>query len=162
MTRDFSEHGRIVVLGIGNSLLSDDGAGVHVISLLQMRPDIASNVVFRDGGTLGLSLLPEIEDTDGLIVVDAAEIGLTAGSVKTFEDAAVHAQLGGTKKTVHELALSDLMSAAALTGRAPRHVALVTIQPQSTDWGTEPTPAVMAALPEACEAVVSVMEKWQA
>jgi len=153
--------GTILVLGLGNSLLSDDGFGIHVINALgtQMTDDLGIRCL--DGGTLGLSLLPDIEDAEALILVDAAEVGAAAGALRLFEGAAMDAQLGGKKRTVHEVAAFDLMSAAALTGHHPRNRALLAVQPQSTDWGLEPTQPVMAAIPEACAMVERLVRKWR-
>lgn len=68
---------KTLVLGIGNSLLTDDGVGIHVIEALV--PEASGHLIIRDGGTIGLALLPEIEDADQLIAVDAMELGGMAG-----------------------------------------------------------------------------------
>ncbi|HXZ47766.1 MAG TPA: HyaD/HybD family hydrogenase maturation endopeptidase [Usitatibacter sp.] len=153
----------ILILGIGNVLHGDDGVGVRVVEALggedaarAARP----GVTLRDGGTIGLALLPEIEDASALIVVDAAELGARAGTVRVFEGRAMDAQLGGRKRTVHEVTLSDLLASAQLTGRRPARRALVAIQPESTDWRTTPSEAVAAAIPRACEAVASLIDRW--
>ena len=110
--------GRILVLGLGNTLLTDDGIGLHVIAALEQDVAKASAgpVVILDGGTLGLSLLPEIEAATALIVVDAANFGGAPGEVRVFDEAAMDAQLGAAKTSAHELALADLISAARLCG----------------------------------------------
>ena len=114
-----------------------------------------------DGGTIGLSLLPEIEDADAVIIVDASEIGERPGTMRIFRDEEIDQQLSGKKRTVHEVALYDLFSAAAIRGRSPAKRALIAIQPASTDWGLEPTPEVKAAIPQACEAITSLTRRWQ-
>jgi len=152
---------KVLVLGVGNTLLRDDGLGVHVARRLRERPDIAPRVTIIDGGTLGLSLLPDVEDAAGLIVIDAAELGEAAGTVCVFEDAAMDRQLSGRKRSVHEVAVSDLLAAAMLTGRAPAARALVAIQPGSTEWGLEPTRPASAAIDMAADAVANVIERWE-
>jgi hydrogenase maturation protease len=151
----------ILVLGLGNTLLSDDGVGVHIIEAL--RPEYAhrSAIDFRDGGTLGLSLLPDIEDAGALILVDASEVGAPAGDVRCFVGADMDARLTGKKRTAHEVAAADLLDAAALTGRRPELRALIAVQPGSTEWGLAPTAAVLAAMPAACDAVRSLIDRWQ-
>lgn len=151
---------RYLVLGVGNTLLSDDGVGVHVAQVLKSRADLASRIKIIDGGTLGLSLLPEVEDAAGLIVVDAAELGLQPGAIRVFEDDAMDRHLSGRKKTVHEVAVADLLVAAAMTGHAPRERALVAIQPESTEWGLEPTADIRSAIAGAADAVASVVDRW--
>ncbi|PLX36254.1 MAG: peptidase M52 [Hyphomicrobiales bacterium] len=154
----------ILVLGLGNRLLSDDAAGPLVIDRLSCSEQIGADVgvVLRDGGTMGLSLLPEIEDCDGFIAVDAASFGAEPGTVRVFEGADVDALLGGTKKTAHEVALGDLLGAAALNGAQPVYRALVAVQPVTTELGLEPTPAVAAAVPAMAEEVETVIRRWRA
>lgn len=155
-------HSVIVVLGLGNTLLSDDGVGVHAVETLSREAPLSgrTDIAFRDGGTLGLSLLPEIENARGIIVIDAAETGSAAGTVTAFEGAAMDAQLRGRKRTAHEVAIAGLMGAAALSGCLPERRALVAVQPASVDVGLAPSDAVAAALPHACAAVRALIERW--
>ncbi len=151
---------RVLVLGVGNRLLRDDGIGVHVVERLRQNPDRNPAVSFLDGGTLGLTLLPEIEASDSLIVVDAGALGVAAGDVQVFEGAAMDRQLCGRKSTVHEVAVADLLAAASMSGHAPRRRALVAIQPADTTWGLTPTAAVAAAVPRACGVVEDLASRW--
>ncbi len=153
----------MLLLGIGNVLLSDDGAGVHVIrslERLQIQGRLSPSARVCDGGTIGLGLLNELQDADGLIAVDAVQMDAAAGTVRVFRGAEMDRQLGGTKRSAHEAALADLISAAHLSGCVPERRALVGIQPGSTDWGLQPTEAVRAAIPVACQSVVSIVEEW--
>lgn len=155
---------RALLLGIGNVLLSDDGIGVHVIRSLDASrelPAAGADVTVCDGGTLGLELLGQLSDIDALIVVDASEFEAEPGAVRAFLGADMDAQVGGRRRSVHEVALADLLGAAALTGRTPPRRALVGIQPSSTDWGLEPTDAVRAAIPQACMTVMRLLGEWQ-
>lgn len=152
--------GTILVLGLGNSLLSDDGVGVHVIEALRPLLDGRPGIDLRDGGTLGLALLPEIEAAGSLILVDAAEIGGSAGDIRCFEGEAMDQRLVGKKRTAHEVAAADLLDAAALTSGRPSRRALLAVQPASTEWGLEPTSAVRDAVPKACGVVLSLIERW--
>jgi hydrogenase maturation protease len=150
-----------LLLGIGNSLLQDDGAGIHVIEALRDSAALAPSIRLRDGGTIGLALLADIEDCTALIAVDAMELGEAPGTVQTFTGPAMDAQLGGKKRTAHEVALADLLQAAELIGAKPVRRALVGIQPQSTEWGLLPTDPVQAAIPAACAAITSLLAEWQ-
>ena len=149
----------VLVLGLGNRLLGDDAAGPLVVDRLAVAP-AARPAVFRDGGTIGLSLLPEIEDAPAFIAVDAAMFGAEPGTVRVFEGAAMDAQLMGRKRSAHEVALADLMGAAALGGRLPARRALVAVEPGCTALGLEPTPAVAAAIPQLCRAVDELLVRW--
>lgn len=161
---DLAKDSRILVLGVGNTLRRDDGFGVHVVDALRSRSEepALDTIALRDGGTLGLALLPEIEAADALIVVDAAEIGADPGEVRSFEGAAMDAQLGGRKRTVHEVAVAELLGSARLTGHFPSRAALIAVQPASTDWGLVPTAPVRSAIPLACDAVLALIERWRA
>src|SRR5579863_4602358 len=153
----------ILLLGLGNVLLTDDGVGVHVLRALERREqagEIAAPVKLRDGGTIGLGLLPEIEDSSGVIVFDAMEMGAAPGWLETYEGEDMDVRLSRAKRTAHEVSLVDLMSAARLNGRAPARRALIGIQPGSTDWGLSPTEPVQAAVSAACEAALSLVEAW--
>lgn len=153
----------MLLLGMGNILLSDDGIGVHVIrslETLQNQGRLTPSAMLRDGGTMGLSLLNEFRDADALIAVDAMRMGAAAGTVRVFRGAEMDRQLGGTKCSAHEVALADLMGAAHLSGCAPERRALVAIQPASTEWGLNPTEAVRVAIPLACRSVLSIVEEW--
>jgi hydrogenase maturation protease len=157
---DSSRTRKVLVMGVGNTLLQDDGIGVHVTETLKASQDPQANYEIIDGGTIGLSLLPEIEDADAVIIVDASEIGEPPGSMRIFHNKEIDLQLSGNKKTVHEVALSDLFSAAAIRGRCPARRALIAIQPASTDLGLKPTPAVKAAIPGACAAITTITRRW--
>ena len=154
---------RTLLLGLGNLLLSDDGIGIHVLRALdaseRTRRSCAA-LALRDGGTLGLNLLMELDGIGTLVVIDAMEFGCAPGTVRSFVGEDMDRQLGGKCRSAHEVALADLMSAAVLTGAVPVRRALVAVQPASTDWGLAPTEAVRAAIPEACEVVHTLLEDW--
>jgi hydrogenase maturation protease len=112
---------------------------------------------------LSFTLAEPIESCDQLIVIDASEIKSDPGTVAVFEDQAMDDFITtGNKKSVHEVGLVDVMSIALLAGNLPRKRALVGIQPQTLDWGEQPTEAVQRAIPEACACVNQLLERWQA
>jgi len=152
-----------LVLGIGNTLLSDEGIGVHAIHYLQDNHSDLPNTNYIDGGTLSFTLAADIEEADHLIVIDAAQLHADPGTVKTFINDDMDRFLGqGNKRSVHEVGLLDLMHISRLTGHFPRQRALIGIQPQKLDWGESPTDAVSAAIPLACEQIVAQIRSWQA
>lgn len=160
LTEDPVQTGRRVrVIGFGNRLLGDDAAGPLVVDRLARRewPD---GVDLVDGGTIGLALLPEIEQAGALIAVDAARFGAPPGTVRVFEGAAMDALLGGRRHSAHEVALGDLVGAAALTGGLPARRALVAVEPADTSLALAPTPAVAAAIPALVDAVEGLVRRW--
>ena len=152
----------VLVLGLGNTLLCDEGAGVHVINYLQEHyPDLA-DVEFLDGGTLSFTLAGPIENADGLIVVDATELGAEAGAIRCFQDRAMDDFVGSNRKrSVHEVSLLDLLAVAYLTERLPARRALIGIQPQLVDWGDKPTAKVAEAIPQASQQVLELLQEWR-
>ena len=150
-----------LILGIGNTLLTDEGAGIHALNHLQSEyPDIA-NLNFIDGGTLSFTLAVWIEDCTNLIVFDAAELHQPPGTVKTFVGAEMDKFLGATKRSAHEVGLIDLMDIARLTEHLPQQRALIGIQPDKMVWGMKPTVAVENALDEAIAEAVKLIRHWQ-
>lgn len=151
----------VLVLGLGNTLLSDEGIGIHVIRYLQEKFPEQPNVEYLDGGTLSFTLSEPIENADALIVVDAAELGAEAGIVRCYENIAMDEFVGGNRKrSVHEVSLLDLLAVAYLTERLPKRRALVGIQPDSVDWGDQPTHKVAAAIPAAGRQILDLIEAW--
>jgi hydrogenase maturation protease len=148
----------VLVLALGNRLMTDDAAGPLVADRLAARP----GVLISDGGTCGLSLLPGVEDASALIVIDAARLGTPPGSVTVREGAAMDAAVAGVRSSAHEVALADLLDAARVTGRLPERRALVAIEPARVALGLEPTLRVAEALDRAASAVESLLREWAA
>lgn len=153
---------KTLVLGIGNTLLTDEGIGIHVLQALE--PELANwpDVTLLDGGTLSFTLAGPIEDADALIVVDAANIKSQPGGWKLLQGDDMDAFLMSNRKaTVHEVGLTDLRAIAILAGHWPEKRAMLAIQPDVVDWGEQPTPAVGAAIPPACAAIRELIREWQ-
>lgn len=158
-------HQQALVLGIGNTVLSDEGIGVHVLRRLVEIQDTATPlpapVALMDGGTLSFELVAPITAARSLILIDACELCEPPGTVQTFVGAAMDEKLRRRGGSVHEVGLSDLLDMARLLGELPPQRALIGIQPQSLAWGDAPTPAVAAAIPAACQAVSALLEHWR-
>lgn len=144
--------GPLVVLGLGNILLSDDAAGVHAVRLLEGHPSLPEHTAVVDGGTSGLSLLPLVSGARALVLVDAIEVGAAPGHLEVLTGAGLHA--APAKLSVHEVGTSDLLAAARLIGVLPDHTALVGIQPASLAPGLALSPPVAEALPRMVEKVL--------
>ncbi len=150
-----------LVMGIGNTLLSDEGIGIHVLNHLQQHNLLPPTIQYLDGGTLSFTLANPIEQCDQLVVIDASELKSPAGTIKTFEDDAMDTFItSGNKKSVHEVGLADVMSIAMLSGNLPAKRALVGIQPAKLDWGEHPTESVKNCIPKACESIQQLISKW--
>jgi hydrogenase maturation protease len=148
-----------LILGLGNTLLTDEAVGVVVVRRLADAAD-PPDAICLDGGTLSFTLAGHIAEASRLIVVDAAVMGSSPGTVRVFEGEAMDRQLGGKGKSVHEVSLMDLLDMARLTDSLPPLRALVGIEPEAVDWGSELTPVVAAAVPRAMGEVRALVARW--
>lgn len=163
MLQTMPDSRNILILGIGNSLLRDEGAGIHVLHRLREQYPERTDLTFLDGGTLSFTLAGAIEEASRLIVLDAAQLSAAPGHSRVFEGDDMDAFLGGNRKcSVHEVSLLDLLAIARLSGHLPAQRALVGIQPAEIDWGEHPSEAVEAAMPHICGQVRQLIEAWQA
>jgi hydrogenase maturation protease len=154
------EASNTLLLGIGNTLLSDEGAGIHALNLFQSyHPDLP-NLTYIDGGTLSFTLAAYIEDCDNLIVLDAAELKAPAGTVRAMVGAEMDEFLGAARRSPHEVSLLDLFDIARLTESLPTDRALIGIQPQHIGWGMSPTDPVEKALSVAVNKAEELLVRW--
>lgn len=158
--------GSILVIGVGNILLRDEGVGVRVareLHRLAASGHVALPPATRvvDGGTLGLDLLPLIEDSRALLMIDAVELGGPPGTVRVLRADELHGALAG-HVSPHQVGIGDLLAAARLMGTLPDAVALVAIQPAEIAIGLELTDAVEAAVPAAVRAAVGELRRLAA
>lgn len=150
---------KTLVLGLGNVLLSDEGVGVHVVHLLRERYDFPQEVEILDGGTLGLDLLPYVEDADRLLIVDAVQMDTPPGTVARLVGDEIPAVLS-LKYSPHQMGLSDLLAAARLRGHLPAEVVLWGVQPASLEVGLELSPAVAAQMESLVQNVLAELQRW--
>lgn len=143
-----------LVLGIGNTIMSDDGIGPKTIELLAARGTMPDDVDFLDGGTLGLDLLPRLEGVSRLVVVDAVETGKEPGTIVRLVGDEVPVALE-TKLSPHQMGMKDLLAVACLMDCLPEEVVLLGMQPECLEMGTELSPAVEAGMPEMLEIILA-------
>lgn len=154
------KYNNTLILGIGNTLLCDEGAGIHALNLFQSSYPEITNLTLIDGGTLSFTLATYIEDCDHLIVFDAAELKSPAGTIKTLAGEDMDKFLGAARRSPHEVGLLDLFDIARLTGSLPINRALIGIQPEKIDWAMSPTGAVERALPVAVNHAFDLLVQW--
>lgn len=148
-----------IVLGIGNLVHRDDGAGVRAIQALERDMRVPPTARLLDGGTLGLALLPHISGARRLLVIDAIDAEEPAGTVLRFEGDALRGLAG--RPSVHQLGFADLMIALNLLDEAPAEIVLLGVQPLVTDWGTELTEPVESALASLVDCAVAQLKAWE-
>lgn len=150
---------RIVVVGLGNLMRTDDAVGMLAIERLRADARVPLSLSLIDGGTLGLDLLHPLDGATHLLALDAIDAGATPGTLLRFAGEAI-ADLP-VSKSVHLLGFSDLIGAMRLTGSAPAEIVVLGVQPERIEWGTHLTPQVDGALSELVEAALGQVERWQ-
>ena len=145
---------RIVVLGVGNILLSDEGIGVHAVNALSAGYDLPDGIEVVDGGTSGMDCLDQIAEADLLLIADAMRSGAEPGTITRLDDSQLHAFFK-TKISPHQVGLSDVLAALVLHDLAPKRTVMIGVQPQSFALSMEPTPELAARLPAIVDALVA-------
>ena len=149
----------ILVLGLGNTIMTDDGFGVRVVEALSSRYRFHGDVSLLDGGTLGLDLLPHLEGVERLLIVDALEMCALPGTVFRLEGEEVPRAFA-SKLSVHQMGVQDLLAVSELMGHLPRELVVWGVQPESIEMGTELTATVAAALEPVLAGVVGDLRRW--
>jgi hydrogenase maturation protease len=142
----------LLILGLGNLLCSDDGLGAFVAQAIAGTRIIPGGVKVLDGGTLGLSLLPYLEDADRAILVDAIQADAPPGALVRVEGDDVGPAVAA-RLSVHQVGVSDLIEAARWRDRVPPTLVLLGIVPQTTDLGVGLSAPVQARMPELIDLV---------
>jgi hydrogenase maturation protease len=146
---------RVVVLGVGNILMSDEGVGVHAVEALAETYAIPDEVEIIDGGTSGMDCLDRIAEADLLLIADCMRSkGKAPGTITRLADDEINAWFK-TKISPHQVGLSDVLAACCFHGISPKKVVLVGVQPESFDTAMELTPTVAAVLPQVIERLVA-------
>ena len=158
MTVGLVEPKPVLVLAVGNQLLSDDGVGMVLLDELA-RGSWDARVEFVDGGTQGLARLGRISGRQSLIVLDAMALGSTPGTVYSVRSPSLR-QLNPTHSTsAHESTAIELLRFAARLGELPPEIVLIGIEPESLATGMGLSTAVAAAVPEAVKQARIILEE---
>ncbi|RNC71884.1 MAG: HyaD/HybD family hydrogenase maturation endopeptidase [Desulfuromonadales bacterium] len=149
----------VLVLGIGNLIMTDDGVGVRVVQRLTEEYRFPEGVTVMDGGTLGLDLLHYLEGVERLLMVDAVETGGPPGTVVRLAGEEIPVALR-TKLSPHQMGLQDLLAVAELQGNRPAEMVLWGVQPESIGLGMELSPAVAAQFDRLAAEVLAELAGW--
>jgi len=143
----------VLVLGLGNVLLGDDGLGAAALARVERGWRVPEGVRLEDGGTLGLSLLGLLADAERVILVDAVRTDDPPGTLVRLDGDDV-ADAVRDRLSPHQVGVADLLEAARLIDRYPAAVILLGIVPETIDLAVERSPAVGARLDELADAIV--------
>jgi hydrogenase maturation protease len=151
----------ITVLGIGNLLCTDEGVGIHALRTLASRlKEVLPDVDFLDGGTLGLDLLPIVEGTNQLLILDAVDAGLLPASIIELRDDAIP-RYGGIKLSQHQVSFTEVLGLAQMRGALPSRISLLGMQPADLSLGVTLSSTVAKALPAFLDRAEIILRRWQ-
>jgi hydrogenase maturation protease len=145
--------GRVLVLGVGNLLLGDEGVGIHAVRELEKR-DIPPSVDVVDGGTAGLNLLDLMRGYEQVIIVDAVDAGEEPGTILRFTPRQVASEAQELPLSLHQTEVLKVVELAAYLGQPLPPIVIYGIQPQAMDWSTELSPALQAKLSRLVDAIL--------
>lgn len=148
----------VLVLGVGNLLLKDEGVGVRVVEELERRYAIPDGVEVLDGGTAGMELLSVMANRDCVILVDAVKTGDEPGTVVRLADEEVPAFFR-TKISPHQVGLSDVLATLTITGEKPGSVVVIGIVPKDLGTGLEISTEIEAKIDEMIELVAGELDR---
>jgi len=150
---------RIVVLGVGNILLSDEGIGVRAIEELGRRYPLPSWVDLIDGGTSAMELLDDLAGCDLLIIADCVRAGYRPGNLIRLVDDEIPA-LFRTKLSPHQVGLPEVLGTLLISGEAPKQIVLFGVEPQTLATGIGLSAPVEAILPTLLEGMTLEIEAF--
>ncbi|MEJ2217341.1 MAG: HyaD/HybD family hydrogenase maturation endopeptidase [Gemmatimonadota bacterium] len=150
---------RTVVIGVGSPLMGDDGVGVAAVELLRRTVGSVDGVSLLDGGTWGMQLLPEIEDAERLLLLDAIHEGVKPGTVVRLEKDELP-RLLYQKVSPHQIDLREVFAVAELRGTFPPMVVVLGVEPEAVELHDGLSATVARALPELIEAAVAQLRAW--
>ena len=153
VSRGNGSTGKTVIIGVGNLLLKDEGAGVHVAQELQKKR-LPAAVEVHDGGVAGIGLLEFFPGASKVLLIDAADMDLDPGASVRFTPEEVAGKAGGPRFSTHDVGLLEVLELARTLGQCPPEVVIYGIQPKEISWGTELSPEVQATVPRVVEMVL--------
>ena len=144
---------KLLLLGIGNLLLSDEGLGIHALRYLAQNYLLPPSVELLDGGTAGIELLSPIAKATHVIILDAVQTKAPPGTVVQIFHADLPALIR-TKLSSHQIGLAEVLATATLTDSLPNYMTLLGLVPASLELGVGLTPVVATQIPQLANRVV--------
>lgn len=157
MGADLEPH--ILILGLGNVLLRDEGLGVRALERLAADHDLPEQVQTLDGGTLGLTLLPFLEGKSHLLVLDAVRTGGPPGTLTRLDYGDLSRGFF-LKMSAHQTGLPELLALGGLQGCLPPHIVVCGMQPAAIEWGVELSPPVAGRIDRLVEMAAGELRRW--
>ena len=152
---------KIIVLGLGNILNRDEGAGVYALKELEkiLPEKIKSQVELVDGGVLGMDLLPYVEQASHLLILDAVDSGAQPGEVTEYDKDEIELFYDG-RISWHQLGFQEVLAVAKVRERYPENVYLIGIQPADIKTGIGLSRKANNSVQKMAKRAVEVLESW--
>lgn len=148
----------VLILGVGNTLLTDEGFGMRAVAWLRDRYDWPANVTLQEGGTQGLMLMTAIQECSVLIVLDVVLGGQEPGTIYLLENEDLRKSLS-FRDSMHQTDLVDTLATCELIGCRPRTIAFGLEPYDFRTMHPEISPQAEARLPEFCRKVVAELAR---
>ena len=142
----------ILILGIGNLLLKDEGIGVHVVNKMK-EMSVPDNVEVLDGGTAGLDLVDFIEGRKKLIVIDAVNAGEKPGTLYRLTEENLDIKPKAIS-SFHEIDFIDALHMSEIVNSKPEEIVVIGIEPKDMSSGLELSPEIEERIPEIIKLVM--------
>jgi hydrogenase maturation protease len=149
----------IGILGLGNTLLSDEGFGVHCVEHLETHYQFSENVIIYDGGTAGILLAPFIEQCDHIFVIDVVDLQDTPGSIHRFTDEDVRSGDMQTRMSPHQVGMLEILDICRIRGKAPAKIDFITVVPELLDIGMSLSPILSQRISDVLEVLLKSMDQ---
>ena len=143
-----------VVLGIGNTILSDEAAGVRAVEALEKAFRMPANVLVIDGGTSGMEMIEDLSNVDLLVVIDVVKTGAAPGTVVRIAGADIPVFFRN-KLSPHQIGLPDVLASLELLDAIPKEIVVLGVEPISLELGMDMTPTVAATIPQLVDMAVT-------
>ncbi|MCM2264409.1 MAG: HyaD/HybD family hydrogenase maturation endopeptidase [Desulfuromonadales bacterium] len=148
-----------LVYGAGNTLVSDEGFGVHLIDYLRRYWTFPEEVELLDGGTLGIMTGYRVEEADRLILVDVIDADGYPGEIRRYGLQELLLDRLPVKLSPHQIGIQEMLSLSALRGRLPQSAILFGVIPASYAAGIALSPPLAGVLPAVADLVVAELER---
>lgn len=142
------------VIGLGSPIMGDDGFGLRVIARLAERWELPEDVELVDGGTWGMTLLPDIEASAHVLLVDAINTGSAPGTVTVLEKDELPKYFM-LKLSPHQVDIREVLAACELRGTLPEVLVAYGAQPTLLDMSMELSPECEAVVDEVADLVAT-------
>jgi hydrogenase maturation protease len=143
---------KVVVLGLGNLLLKDEGIGIHVTRELQ-KQNLPQNVEIVDGGTASLDALNLTCGAAKLIIIDAVRCGKKPGTLYRLRNKELHQSLKEKKLSLHQFSLVEALGIHKKLGSLPKEIVFIGIEPAQIEWSLEVSSCLKEKIPQIIELV---------